>query len=393
MSKGLANLATKKRLRVIGLMSGTSADGIDAAVVDISAARIQPIAFRTFVYRPAVRKEIFQLFRPETCQLDRLCHMNFLLGELFADAVLRLCRHARIDVKSVDLIGSHGQTIYHIPQPRVLGSPKPLRSTLQIGEPSVIAERTGVTTVADFRPRDIAAGGEGAPLVPLTDWMLFRHAGKARALQNIGGIANVTFLPAGGGPQDTLAFDTGPGNMLIDRITWHVTGGAKSFDAGGSLAARGQVDQTLLKELMQHAYFRRKPPKSTGREMFGAQVADELWKAARARRIHKLDLLATATAFTACSIADAYKRFLPALPQETILCGGGARNEHLRRLLAESLAPSRVLVMDELGINADAKEAISFALLAWQSIRGECGNVCSATGASHPAVLGKIVPA
>jgi anhydro-N-acetylmuramic acid kinase len=271
-----------------------------------------------------------------------------------------------------------------------------VRSTLQIAEPSVIAERTGITTVADFRPRDVAAGGQGAPLVPYADHVLFADGRRSRAVQNIGGIANVTYLPAGGGIGDILAFDTGPGNMIIDRVVCRATAGRRTYDKDGRMAAGGTVQPDLLARLMRHPYLRRRPPKTTGREEFGTQFTDSLYDGAT-RRFAPKDVAATATMFTAASIADAYARFLPGPVDEVILCGGGARNatlvDMLRRELRRRLprAPA-VRLMDELGLNADAKEAVSFAVLAAATIRGQAGNVPSATGASRPAVLGKIVP-
>jgi len=378
-------------MRVVGLMSGTSADGVDAAIIDIRPREIKVLTFRTYPYPSALRSTIFRLFRPQTARIDDLCHANFAVGEVFADAVIRLCRESRIPLASIDLVGSHGQTVYHMPEGRRFGR-RLLRSTLQIGEPSVIAERTGITTVADFRPRDVAAGGQGAPLVPYTDYVLFRHAARSRAVQNIGGIANVTYLAAGGGEGDILAFDTGPGNMIIDRIVQLVTRGKAAYDDGGRMAARGRVDATLLAELMRHPYLRRRPPKSTGREMFGAQFADSLYKDARRRGIRPYDILATVTAFTAKSIVRAYEPFLPGRVDDIVLCGGGARNATLVRLLADAVAPARVMLTDDLGIDADAKEAVSFAILAYETICGRPSNVPSATGARRPSVLGKIVP-
>ncbi|RPI59278.1 MAG: anhydro-N-acetylmuramic acid kinase, partial [Planctomycetaceae bacterium] len=272
MRKTIAQLSRRSRLRVAGLMSGTSADGIDAAIVDVSPAGVKLLAFETFAYPRGVRERIFRLFDAKTGRVDEICHMNFVLGELFAQAVIDLAGRAGIELASIDLIGSHGQTIHHLPAGRAenlgLAGRRIVRSTLQIGEPCVIAERTGITTVADFRTRDIAAGGQGAPLVPFADVRLFGHRSKTRALQNIGGIANVTFLPAGADIDDVSAFDTGPGNMMIDRIANAGTRGRMKFDAGGKLAADGTVDATLLAELMRHKYLRRKPPKTTGREEF-----------------------------------------------------------------------------------------------------------------------------
>ena len=391
-----ANPAVRKRkqsaLRVVGLMSGTSADGIDAAIVDFPP-RSRPVllAFDTFPYPQAVRHGLFRLFDAQTARIDELCHLNAALGELFADAVIALARKHRIDLASINLIGSHGQTVHHLPDGRRLGR-RLIRSTLQIAEPSIIAERTGITTIADFRPRDMAAGGQGAPLVPYTDFLLFGHRRLNRAVQNIGGIANVTWLAAGGSVDDILAFDTGPGNMLIDRLAWHATGGRAKFDRGGRMAAQGKVDAALLADLMRHPFFWRRPPKSTGREEFGLQLADQLIRQAQARRLSHCDLLATVTALTSRSIAAAYRRFLPGHVDEAILCGGGARNTTLVAMLQTDLAPARVLVMDELGLSADAKEAVSFAILARETYLGRPGNVPGATGAKHRVILGKIVP-
>ncbi len=381
----------KQVKRVAGLMSGTSADGVDAAIVDISRrgaqhpADVKVIAFDTFPYRPELRRRIFALFQPETGRVDDICRTNFVLGEVFAEAVIKLAKKSGVALSSIDLIGSHGQTIYHIPRGRV-------RSTLQIGEPCIIAERTGITTVADFRPRDIAAGGEGAPLVPYADYVLFAHRRKTRAIQNIGGIANVTFLPACGEMKDVIAFDTGPGNMILDHLVCRLTKGRAKYDAGGRRAGRGKVHAALLAGLMKHKYLRRRPPKSTGREEFGTPLADRLLADGKKLGLNAADILSTATAFTAESIADAYRRFLPKSPDEVILCGGGARNGSLAKMLRQRLSPAKVLLTDDFGISADAKEAVSFAILAHATICGMAGNAPSATGAKCSVVLGKIVP-
>ena len=289
MKNLVAALAARHSLRVAGLMSGTSADGVDAAVVDISRSGAEMLAFETFPYPPRLRKEILALSDPATSNVSDVCHMNFVLGEIFADAVIALARRSRIALGGIDLIGSHGQTIHHMPAGRPAGrGRRKVRSTLQIAEPSVIAERTGITTVADFRPRDVAAGGQGAPLVPFADYFLFRHPRHNRAIQNIGGIANVTYLPAGGGLDDVVAFDTGPGNMLIDRLTHLVTKGRQTCDVAGRLAGKGMVDARLLRRLMRHPFLARRPPKTTGREMFGAAMADALYAGARADGIGPL---------------------------------------------------------------------------------------------------------
>ena len=380
-----------RTLRVAGLMSGTSCDGVDAAIVDIRGRGVELLAFETFSYPPKLRRAVLGLCRPETARLDDICHLNFVLGEAFADAVIKLAGEAGVPLASIDLIGSHGQTICHLPAGRRHGRRK-LRSTLQIAEPSVIAERTGITTVADFRPRDIAAGGEGAPLTPYGDYLLFGHARRCRATQNLGGIANVTYLPARGGIGQVVAFDTGPGNMVLDRLAERITEGRLRYDRGGRLAGRGRVVTALLAEWMGHPYFRRRPPKSTGREEFGVPFADAIHAAARRRGIEPHDILATATALTAESIADAYRRFLPGPVDEVIVSGGGAHNRTLMRMLAERLAPAKVLTSDEMGVRGDAREAVAFALLAAETIRGRANNVPGATGARHPVVLGKIVP-
>ena len=378
-------------MRVVGLMSGTSADGVDAAVVDISKQKVRLLAFEVFPYGSALRRAILCLCRPESARLEDICHYNFVLGEVFADAVARLCSRSGIAPASIDLIGSHGQTIYHNPRGGRHGG-RVIRSTLQIGEPSVIAQRTGITTVADFRPRDMAAGGEGAPLVPYADYVLFRHNRRSRAVQNIGGIANVTFLPAGGKLSDVLAFDTGPGNMVIDGIIRLASGGTKHFDRNGKMAARGAVDTKLLNEMLRHPFFRRHPPKSTGREEFGDAFAEHVYRRASKNGLADADVAATVTAFTAGSIARAYRQFLPAMPEEMILCGGGAHNDTLVEMLRSKLPHVTMLSSEDFGISVDAKEAVSFAILAWATIKGMANNVPSATGAAGPVVLGKIVP-
>ncbi len=390
----LAKLGRKPTLRVAGLMSGTSVDGVDVAVVDIATRgrrSVELLAFRTFAYPAAVRRAVERVSRAEG-RTDEICHLNFVLGEVFADAVGKLAAASGIAMESIDLIGSHGQTIHHLPAARRFGRRK-VRSTLQIGEPCVIAERTQITTVADFRPRDIAAGGEGAPLVPYADYVLLADKRQTRAVQNIGGIANVTFLPAGGKVADVLAFDTGPGNMIVDRVMALATDGRRRYDRGGATAARGAVNGPLLAELMRHYYLRRKPPKSTGREAFGEEFADAIWARSRADGLPAEDIVATVTAFTADSIADAYRRHLPAVPEEVILCGGGALNRTLVAMLAERIAPAAVTTTAAFGIPIDAKEAVSFAILAAETIRGVAGNVPTATGAGKPVVLGKIIPA
>jgi len=386
----LAQLASKEKMRVAGLMSGTSADGVDVALVDIDKQGVELRAFETYPYPANVREKLFDLFQPETAQLDDICHFNFVLGEIFAEAVMKLCKKSGVKSSTIDLIGSHGQTICHIPQPRRFGRHQ-VRSTLQIGEPSIIAQRTGITTVADFRPRDMAAGGEGAPLVPYADYILFRHRKLSRAIQNIGGVANVTWLPAHCGINDIIAFDTGPGNMIIDRVISLITNGKKTYDKNGKMAASGNVNKTLLKEMLKHPFLRRPPPKTTGREQFGKQYTDPLYQTAIKKKMDPTNIVATVTAFTAAAIAKAYQRFLPQRPDEIILCGGGSRNPTLVNMLQQQLKNANIRLMDQLGVNSDAKEAVSFALLAYAAIKGIPNNVPNATGARQPVVLGKII--
>ncbi|MHC4241515.1 MAG: anhydro-N-acetylmuramic acid kinase [Planctomycetota bacterium] len=392
MSSDIREIAAKDKMRIVGLMSGTSVDGVDVAVVDVTKQKVNLLAFDVFPYTNALRGEILSLCRPETARLDNICHYSFVLGEVFADAIIKLCSQSGIPLSSIDLVGSHGQTIYHNPRGKRY-SKKTIRSTLQIGEPSVITQRTGITTVADFRPRDMAAGGEGAPLVPYADYILFGRNKSSRAVQNIGGIANVTFLPRGCKQDDIVAFDTGPGNMVIDGITRIISGNRLRFDSGGKIAARGTVNERLLDEMLRHSFLRKRPPKSTGREEFGQSFSSRIYKQASEQGIADTDIAATVTAFTAKSIARAYHEFLPAIPDEVILCGGGSRNNTLVEMLRCELPDAKMCSTDDFGINVDAKEAVSFAILAWATIKGLTNNVPGVTGADRPVIMGKIIPA
>ena len=383
----LQRIVDKSPRRVVGLMSGTSADGIDAVVVEIAgcgtATRVQVLEYLTLALPDILREQLFALFG-ESASLDDLCRLNFALGEAFAAAALAVIEAAGLEPDEVDLIGSHGQTVRHLPY----GQPG---STLQIGEPAVIAQRTGITTVADFRPADMAVGGQGAPLVPLVDYLLFTHPEKGRLLLNIGGIANVTVLPASSGPEQVLAFDLGPGNMLIDAAVVHLTDGRERFDRDGGHGARGRVDATVLAQLLEHDFLQRPPPKSTGREEFGTAFLTELLSRIDLRGA---DLVATLTAFSARAIADGIKFFvLPIVPAvELWLGGGGVHNGHLVDIIRAALPQLRVASMGELGISADAREALSFAVLANETLMGQAGNLPSATGAECAAILGKVVP-
>jgi anhydro-N-acetylmuramic acid kinase len=383
--------------KVIGLMSGTSLDGADAAVVEIQGAppdlTVTMISFTYVPYSADQRERISALLDPVTGTVDHICHMNFCIGEWFAAAALQAIEEAGLSSpdaasgRDVALIGSHGQTIYHS-----VGADAPVRSTLQIGEAAVIAARTGVTTVADFRVADVAAGGQGAPLVSYVDWLLLRHPTRTRAVQNIGGIANVTYLPPGDDSGGVIAFDTGPGNMLMDDAVRRATDGTQTYDRDGELAAKGRIDQAMLADLLAHPYLSQSPPKTTGREQFGTPYGAKVWAQAQRRGLRANDIVATLTAFTAASIADAYRRFLPHMPDQVILGGGGASNPVLVRMLQQHLAPAHVTRHEAVGLPSDAKEAVAFAVLAYEAIHGRPGNLPTCTGAGTQTILGKITP-
>jgi anhydro-N-acetylmuramic acid kinase len=385
-------------MRVLGLMSGTSADGIDVALVRIrgrgSRLRARLEKFCTVPYPPSVRRAVLRVAnanRAPILSVAEISQLNFLLGEMAAKAILRACRRFRVPLKSVDLVGSHGQTVYHQGKREVFAGHR-LASTLQLGEAAVIAERTGLPVVANFRPRDIAASGQGAPLVPYVDYLLYRHPRRGRVALNIGGIANVTAIPAAAWPEQIVAFDTGPGNMLIDAVVERVMRSRRRFDRGGALAAKGRPDYRLVRRLLRHPYFLRRPPKSTGREQFGAACAEQFLRAMKGASF--ADRARTATELTVRSIADAFQRFL--LPRmkidEVILGGGGARNRFLVRRLEESLPRLTFSPAGRLGVEEKAKEAFAFAVLAYLTWKGEPGTLPAATGAQRSVVLGTIVP-
>ena len=380
-------------MKVVGLMSGTSADAVDAALVSIvrrdRTPRITPMAFVSLPYPRSLQQRIVELSLHG--HVAEICHMNVYLGELFAKAALRVIRKARLLLTDIDLIGSHGQTIHHLPK----GIREPgvglIRSTLQVGEPSVIAERTGITTIANFRPRDMAAGGEGAPLVPYAHAVAFGHARRDRLVVNIGGISNVTYLPSSGGVAKLQAFDTGPGNMVMDAIVREVTKGRHPYDAGGRLALRGTVSRRLLAELMTHPFLARRPPKSTGREEFGAPFVRGLLAKQRKARVSTEDLLATCAAWTAEGIG-ASRRWVTNDLDEVIVGGGGVYNRAVMGHLRQVFAPTPVSTFDDHGWSSKAFEATAFALLAHDTYHGQCTNVPQVTGARHPVLLGAVVP-
>jgi len=382
---------------VAGVMSGTSADGINVAMVQISAGTgargghtIKLLGHAEYPYPTKVRAAVLAAMNASAASVADLARLNFLLGELYAEAVLATARRFRV---KVDLVGCHGQTLYHQGKPQAFLGRK-ISTTWQTGEAAVLAARVGAPVVSDFRPADMAVGGKGAPLVPYLDYLWFRGEQVGRIVQNIGGIANLTAIPAGAKASNVLAFDTGPGNMVIDAVTQALFG--QPFDRGGKIAADGGVIEPVLARILRQAFFRAKPPKTAGREEFGREFVRDFLRSCRNAR--KQDVVATATALTARSIAHAVERFV--LPKskakklfhEMILSGGGASNATLMVMLAERLLPLGIVVRfsDEFGLPSEAKEAVAFAVLAYETWNRRPSNVASATGAKRAAVLGKI---
>jgi anhydro-N-acetylmuramic acid kinase len=379
-------------VRVIGLMSGTSLDGVDAALVEVEGESAEDVAVRvihalTLPYAEERRTAIHDAILAGTA--EALCGLHAELGEWLAEAALAVCREASVDVATVDAVGSHGQTVWHRPPAGAVRG-----ATLQLGDAATIAERTGRPVVSDFRTRDVAAGGQGAPLVPWVDQLLFALPDRARALQNLGGIGNVTRVPPRGSGEPVWAFDTGPANALIDAAVELATGGRHRYDRDGRLAARGRVDEGLLADLLRHPYFAAEPPKSTGREEFGRPFVERLVEATAPEGDQDwMDLVATLTELTARTVADAYTRWVvPRGVDEVVLSGGGARNPVLAGRIRALLAPLPVVDGAALGMDPDAKEAVAFAVLAWAHLRGIPANLPSATGAAGPRVLGSLTP-
>jgi anhydro-N-acetylmuramic acid kinase len=392
----LMHVATKYSRRIIGLMSGTSLDAIDVAMVRIDkhglTAKVKLEHFREYPYPPKIRAVVRELFDPKRARIDDICRYDFILGEVFAAAVLRLLQETKIKADTVDLIASAGQTIWHDPMISLVNAdvdwidhPIETRSTFAIGQSAVIAERTGIITVGDLRVRDVAAGGQGAPLVPYFDWVLLRHKSRGRCIQNIGGIGNVTYIPPKANWDDVIAFDTGPGNMIIDELTWVATNGKQTYDIDGALGEAGKVHDDLLQRWMSDSYFSMSPPKTTGRELFGTQYARRILS--EAPDVPIADLIATATALTAESIARSYRDFVfPRGPvHEVMLAGGGAKNPTLVRMIRERMPKQKLLIYKA----SEAKEAMAMAMIANDSVVGLVTNVAGATG-GRPTVLGKI---
>jgi anhydro-N-acetylmuramic acid kinase len=387
-----------RRMNVAGVMSGTSADGINVALVQIEERRgaastaFELLGHAEYSYPKKVRAAVLAAMNASQASVADLARLNFLVGELYSDAVLATQRKFNIKIA---MVGCHGQTLYHQGEPqRFLG--RRLAATWQTGESAIIAARVGAPVISDFRPADIAAGGKGAPLVPFLDYLLFRDRRVGRIVQNIGGIANLTAIPAGAAAREVIAFDTGPGNMVIDAVTERLFG--QPFDRGGKIAASGHVLDKLVQGILRRGFFRKRPPKTAGREEFGSAFVDEFLRSCG--RCRKQDAVATATALTAKSIFDALRQFVvkdsksarkPAF-REVILSGGGARNATLVAMLSAELAPLglRLRFSDEFGLPSAAKEAVAFAVLAYETWHRRASNVPSATGAKRPAVLGKI---
>jgi anhydro-N-acetylmuramic acid kinase len=420
-----------KPLLVLGLMSGTSADGIDIALTKISGAppnlNAKLLNHASVDFPPQVRKEILRIAEQTLVPAGDLSQLNFRLGEIYAEAALTACKRFRVAPRKIALLGNHGQTIFHQGPPvQYLG--RPTASTLQIGDGNVIAARTGITTISDFRPADIALGGQGAPLVPYADYLLYRHAKLGRVSLNLGGIANITVLPAACKPSQVFAFDTGPANILVDALVQHFTRGRQRFDKDAKLAQSGRAAPALVDELMHDPYLTQKPPKSTGREYYGTAYVKNLLAAGRHHHVRPADLVRAVTVFTALSVIDALNRFV--LPKheidQLIVSGGGAKNPLIMAQLEAALAlrvgaqlhpevydrraavpqprtmpsssklkavssnPIQIVPSDDLGVPTAAKEAFAFALMAYETFHQRPSNLPSATGASGPAILGKI---
>ncbi len=384
-----------KSMTVAGIMSGTSADGIDVAVVRIAPGRARPrlelLAHEGFAYPPTLRRAVLAAMNAAATSTAELARLNWRLGLAYAEAIRStLARHKQF---RLDLIGCHGQTLYHQARPQSYAGRR-FACTWQAGEAQVIAADTGIPVVSNFRPLDILAGGQGAPLVPLLDYVLFADGRRGRVLQNIGGIANLTAIPAAAGPERVLAFDTGPGNMVIDWLARELFG--RSFDRNGAIAASGQILKPALAQALRHPYFALKPPRTAGREQFGREYSQKFLESCSRHSPKAEDAIATATALTAETIAASYRRFahsrLRGRPVDFIVSGGGARNATLMAMLAARLEPlaCELAASEEFGMPAAAKEAAAFALLAWQTWNRLPGNLPSATGARRPVILGQL---
>lgn len=375
----------------IGLMSGTSLDGIDAALVNITGSgtntKVELIAFHTKKFTKEMKSEIKACLSLAHSNVLKICSLNFKLGKLFSIAVKEVCEIAKVDLSKIDFIASHGQTMWH--QPNFFENYIP--STLQIGEPAVIAYEINTTVVSNFRVMDMAAGGEGAPLVPFSEYILYA-TNFGRILQNIGGIGNLTVLPANCTIDDVFAFDTGPGNMIVDEVCQRLFN--VDYDSDGRIAGKGNINQNLLDELMKSEFIYQKPPKSTGRELYGAEFVDKLIK--KYNNVNSFDFVTTVTKFTAKTIAYHYKKYV--FPnyniREVILAGGGSYNSTLVNMIKDELINDnvKVLIQEDLGLSSDGKEAIAFAVLGNETLNNNPSNAIKATGAKEYVILGNITP-
>ena len=393
MNHPILRAMEKSSRLVIGIMSGTSADGVDTALCRITGhgvgSKIEQLGFVFRPYEEEIRREVLRLASGSGAAAADFCRINFLLGELYKEAALELCRVAGVAPQDIDLIGSHGQTLWHIPvEEEYLG--RRLRSTLQLGECSVLAEAFGCPVAGDFRVRDMAAGGLGAPLVPYSEFLIYRSERECVALQNIGGIGNITCLLPGCTLEDVFAFDTGPGNMVMDAVMSELTHGAARWDEGGAFASAGRVNEALLAFLMDDEFVRRTPPKTTGREYYGPEYVRRVMDRARSLSVADADLMATVTAFTAETIAYSVHHFFPLMPDRLVIGGGGSMNGTLVGFIREALPACRVMTNEELGFDSNAKEAVAFAVMANETLFAGYNNVPTVTGASHPVVMGKI---
>jgi len=368
-------------------------DGVDAVLCriqeDENFLTVNILLFHTFPYPQEIRQRLSRVVSAKTLDVNSLCRLHFRLGQIFAQAVLSLLERSDLKPQEIDVIGSHGQTIRHLPTPVDFLGEK-VSATWQLGELDVIAKRTGIVTVGDFRPGDMALGGQGAPLVPYFDYRLFSHPERNRCLLNIGGIANVTVLKAGGSLQEVWAFDTGPGNMVVDELARRLF--HRPFDPNGKWALQGRVSKELLEWAWEHPYFHQSPPKSTGRETFGRPFVNLFLQKAKSLRLSPVDTLTTASELTVQAIVRSARRYIDPVmtPDEWIVSGGGVHNSYLLSRLKALLGAEKVKVSDEFGIPADAKEALCFALLARETLMGRPTSIPGVTGCQRPAVLGKI---
>jgi len=391
---GVRGYRDREEHRIVGIMSGTSVDGVDTVLARLTGMGTQCtheiLAYRETPFEPRLRDEILHVAGCEQLPLERLMRLDASLGACYAGAVTDLLAAAGAAAGDIDAIGCHGQTIRHLPRdPGQRGA-----LTFQIGSAPILAERTGITVVSDFRRRDAAAGGEGAPLVPIADWWLFRSDRETRVLLNLGGMANVTHLPKGCTPDEVSAFDTGPGNVVLDGLARLVSGGLLQRDENGQMASQGRASEALLSELLADPFFATEPPRSTGRERFGDRYASKMLELATAMGLNRDDVMATAVELTAGSVAMAVERFL--VPRgavdAVIVSGGGVHHPVLMAALERRLKPARFSSLSAFGVPPEAKEALAFAFLAHLTLSGLPGNLTGATGALHPVVLGSITP-